>query len=514
MFSLTSIIRNRISQNKSTFCAFIDMEKAFDCLDRNLLYYRLLLYKIDGKLYKSIRALYSQTSACVKVNSLFSGWFMSNSGVRQGDSLSPTLFALFINGLANDIKSLNKGIDINGRNVSILLYADDIVLISDTEVNLQYMLDSMHEWCHKWKLKLNIDKSNVMHFRPKRQKRTEFKYHFGDDELINVDKYKYLGIYLDEHITFEHCSKVLSESAGRALGGIINRFKSLRDVGFGTFDKMYETGVMSVCNYSAEIWGFKDFQCCKNIQNRAMRYYLGVHKYAPIAGMQGDLGWLATKFRRYICMVNFWNRIMKMDNSKLVKHIFNYDYGICKNNWSADMKYIFAMLDMSDVFNNTLMCNMKSVRKQMTILNNRQWSVDVNNKPKLRTYILFKSDLNLEDYVKYHMHKRHRSLFAQFRVGILPLYIETGRYDNTPLATRICKLCDSDALEDEFHFLMQCSRYTEFREVLFSKSSYLIENFFSHSDNEKFVLLCKYSHKYVSQFIENAYDKRKRTLYN
>ena len=89
----------------------------------------------------------------------------------------------------------------------------------------------------------------------------------------------------------------------------------------------------------------------------------------------------------------------------------------------------------------------------MTILNNRQWSVDVNNKPKLLTYILFKSDLNLEDYVKYHMHKRHRSLFAQFRVGILPLYIETGRYDNTPLATRICKLCDSDALEDEFHFL-------------------------------------------------------------
>ena len=56
--------------------------------------------------------------------------------------------------------------------------------------------------------------------------------------------------------------------------------------------------------------------------DRAMRYYLGVHKYAPIAGMQGDLGWLATKFRRYICMVIFWNRIMKLDNSKLVKHIF------------------------------------------------------------------------------------------------------------------------------------------------------------------------------------------------
>ena len=75
---------------------------------------------------------------------------------RQGDSLSPILFALFINGLADDIKNLNKGIDINGKNVSILLYADDIVLISESEVNLQYMLDYMHDWCHKWKLKLNI----------------------------------------------------------------------------------------------------------------------------------------------------------------------------------------------------------------------------------------------------------------------------------------------------------------------------------------------------------------------
>ena len=70
-----------------------------------------------------------------------------------------------------------------------------------------------------------------------KRKRSEFKYHFGDNELGTVDKYKYLGIYLDEHITFEHCSRVLS--------------KNLRDVEFGTFGKMYEAGVMSVCNYAA-----------------------------------------------------------------------------------------------------------------------------------------------------------------------------------------------------------------------------------------------------------------------
>ena len=52
----------------------------------------------------------------------------------------------------------------------------------------------------------------------------------------------------------------------------------------------------------------------------------------PMTCMQGDIEWLATKFRRYRykCMVNFWKRIMKMDNSKLEKYICKYDYGICK----------------------------------------------------------------------------------------------------------------------------------------------------------------------------------------
>ena len=49
--------------------------------------------------------MYKNTLSCVNINSLFSGWFFTNIGVRQGDSLSPTLFALFINGLAEEIKT-------------------------------------------------------------------------------------------------------------------------------------------------------------------------------------------------------------------------------------------------------------------------------------------------------------------------------------------------------------------------------------------------------------------------
>ena len=120
---------------------------------------------------------------------------------------------------------------------------------------------------------------------------------------------------------------------------------------------MYETGVMSVCNYAAEIWGYKDFKFCKKYSKSS---YAILFRGTQICTNGRYAGWLRVAGNNIQK-----NRIMKMDDSTLVKHIFNYDYGICQNNWSADMKYIFSMLDMNDVFNNALMCNMKSANDNL-----------------------------------------------------------------------------------------------------------------------------------------------------
>ena len=74
---------------------------------------------------------------------MFTDWFDVRSGVRQGDNLSPTLFGLFLNSLPTYIKSLNKGVKVGHDKVSILLYADDMVLLALTENDLQYMLNAM-----------------------------------------------------------------------------------------------------------------------------------------------------------------------------------------------------------------------------------------------------------------------------------------------------------------------------------------------------------------------------------
>ena len=104
IFTLTSIIRNRFQVNKDLFVGFIDMQKAFDWVNRDLLWYKLLSHNITGNIYWAVRSLYSFNESCIKLNNLLSQWFEVNIGVRQGDNLSPTLFSIFINDLAIEIK--------------------------------------------------------------------------------------------------------------------------------------------------------------------------------------------------------------------------------------------------------------------------------------------------------------------------------------------------------------------------------------------------------------------------
>ena len=120
IFVLITLIRNRKELGKETFLAFIDYKKAFDSVERNCLLYKLAKIGINGKMYRAIAALYSNPRSCVVLNSHETDYFECPIGVKQGDCLSPTLFAIFINDLASEIKNLNIGIKLNFEGAKIL----------------------------------------------------------------------------------------------------------------------------------------------------------------------------------------------------------------------------------------------------------------------------------------------------------------------------------------------------------------------------------------------------------
>ena len=229
--------------------------------------------------------------------------------------------------------------------------------------------------------------------------------------------------------------------------------------------------------------------------------------------LQGDFGWLSCKYRRYLCMLRFWNRLNAMDDNRLTKRVFMFDYQKCSNNWSSEIQSICSMFGTNENFINKTLCDFTEIKCIAKRLNEQEWREAIANKPKLRTYRLFKNDLYLEDYVQHRFHRKKRSLLAQFRLGILPLHIETGRYTNTPIDQRICKICDFGEIENEYHFIMTCPEYESARIELFEIASTKIVNMLNYSASDQFILLLKYCQKYVSNFLNQAYDIRKTKIY-
>jgi hypothetical protein len=316
LYSLSAIIRNRKCKNKSTYAAFVDYEKAFDRVDRKLLLFKIRQFGYSGKIYNALKSVYTDSKACVNLNGYLTNSFSTDSGVRQGDALSPTLFGLYINDLVSVLHECGAGIKLTSDlEISCLLYADDLVLLAESEDNLQILLNKVSEWCQEWRMKVNIDKTKVVHFHPRRQSVTDSTFMFGTNQLEVVDRYKYLGLVFDENLDFSVTAEVLAKSAGRALGAIYAKFGKLKDLGYKTYTKLYNTGVAPILDYASAIWGYKSFSKIDTIQNRAIRFYLGVHTFAPNLAINGDMGWLGSDTRRKVNMIRFWNRLISMDDS-------------------------------------------------------------------------------------------------------------------------------------------------------------------------------------------------------
>lgn len=515
VFVITSIIRNRQNDNLDTFAAFIDMQKAFDSVDRKLLLFNLICYNVDGNFYKNLKQIYSETKACVKINGLLTDWFSTHSGVLQGDVLSPVLFNSFIDGLAVKLNESNAGIKISDYHISNLMYADDIALLANSATQLQLLLNIVANWCNKWRLGINQTKTNIVHFRKIRKNRTTFKFSLGSSELKIVNSYKYLGLILSEFLNYNIAVDLLAESAGRALGAIIGKFKNYRDAGFKSYTKLFHSGVVPILDYMSGIWGFGNYKQCDRIQNRALQFYLGVNKYTPELGIASEAGWTLPFYRRCICMLKLWNRLLALDESRLPKIILNWDIAKYNNNFSTDIECIADMIDLQELVFTKSNCDISAAKDILLTLMSNEWLKKANLKPKLRHYVTFKKDFSTAHYLNSYIPKYRRALFTQLRLGVLPLEIETGRYHSIPLDDRICKLCNN-GVEDPIHFICLCPTYNTYRNVLFQCCNELNENFDNLDNNEKFIYIMNSEKltKLITMYIQNCWNYRKSVLFN
>ena len=178
------------------------------------------------------------------------------NGVRQGDSLSPTLFSIYLNDLATEIKDLNVGVPVADMCISLLLYADDIVLFVPDEEKLQSMLNVVDEWCCTWGLEINSKKTQILHVRNYQRPRSTYQFSCGESLLNYTDTYKYLGYTIHEHLCETKNVEIMTAFASRSFGRIHSIFKKMDDTGIKSDETLYEPYVDPIINYASGVRGF------------------------------------------------------------------------------------------------------------------------------------------------------------------------------------------------------------------------------------------------------------------
>ncbi len=240
-----------------------------------------------------------------------------------------------------------------------------------------------------------------------------------------------------------------------------------------------------------------------------MRYFLGVHPLTPVPALFGEMGWIQFKFSCWLYLCWTWNRYIDMDNDRLNKKIFMADYYSDTVSWCTVFYEICINLDLQEQYENLEPIDLDIFRKKLEQHAENQWKITMLSKPKLRTYKLFKSSLTPEKYCVYHTSRAKRSVFAQFRCGILPLNIEVGRFRGLKESERLCIFCDQNAIESEIHFLLECPFYSNIRNSLLIRANVqLTDN--SHSENID-ILMNQYQ-KITLNHLFDMWLKRRHTI--
>ena len=192
IFILQSLVDSSLNSNNKLYVCFIDFKKAFDHVNRDCLWYKLIKSGVRGPIFNIIKNMYCDTTSRVRFNGELSDSFECKLGVRQGESLSPFLFNMFLNDIEVALHDGGfQGVNVGDVRLGSLLYADDLLLMASTRDDLQLGLDILHDYCSRWRLAINKEKTNIVIFRKGGQLSHDDNFFYGDSLLDINNSYTY-----------------------------------------------------------------------------------------------------------------------------------------------------------------------------------------------------------------------------------------------------------------------------------------------------------------------------------
>ena len=211
---LVNKISEAIDNNDYTIGVFLDLSKAFDTVNQDILLHKLEHYGIRGVALNWLKNYLSNRKQIVKYNSTKSESLKIKCAVPQGPVLGPLLFLIYM----NDIYKCS-------QLLSFILFADDTNLfLSHQDINTLYntinqALKKITTWLSTNKLSLNVNKTHFMIFKTKNKKLTQhMSIMINGEQIEQVKSTKFLGLYIDEQLLeislINHVTMKISKLAG------------------------------------------------------------------------------------------------------------------------------------------------------------------------------------------------------------------------------------------------------------------------------------------------------------
>ena len=443
---------------------------------------------IKGKFFNNIKTLYQNDICRVKLEDGLTNPFLANQGVKQGCILSPLLFNIFL----ADLPQCISGDECNpvkihgGTHVSSIIWADDIILLSESESGLQSMLDSLSQYTKENGMQINVDKTKVMIFN-KTGRFFRRCFYFGDTNLFSTNSYKYLGFIVTPS---GEILSGLNDLKDRALRAYFKLKKAMGNY-FRLYPKvtihLFDTLIKPILLYNSDFWGCLKPPSNNPIENTHMRFckdLLGVQRQTANIGVLLELGRVPIMlYGKKNCIKN-WARIAIQGKANYLVLLSYLNSRENQLKWPEMIKECIARLGIGED-NKSNLLGIRAMQRMADIFHQEAFT-DINREgSKLRTYAKLKSQRGLENYLNTITNVENRICLSKVRLSNHDLMIEKGRHLRLEAYQRNCPLCPLAVVEDESHFLLECQTFSLLRDEMFLHAKYLFTGFENLSREQK-----------------------------
>ena len=477
IFFLQTVVEKIVKKNKKRlFAVFIDFKKAYDTVDRNILMRRLQKLGINGFFLRNIWAMYTKTEYCIKLKNGYTHSIDSNLGLKQGCPLSPMLFNLYIDDIDKNFDDTCDPVTIQNENINHFLYADDLVMLSQSKEGLQKCIDKAFEFSESKHLKISVKKSKTMIFNTSGKFFKEY-FTLNGIPLEPVQTFCYLGYDVKCSGIVTHAMNILNDKGNKALRPLLTAIRRF-NIPFKTSIRLFHTFISPILLYNAENWTTLSDLSIRRFDRRSLfssesksdithrkflKNILGTSRSCPTLAVYGETGEIPISLKSYRLTLNYWHRVTNLPDTILAKKALLENIEL-RTNWIITIEKLIGALNVADkIENHAKFKNVVKTALEDGYLNYWTNALSDPTLSRLTFYKKVKTKFGIESFLGTLNFEQRRAI-TKLRCSDHVLEIEKGRHKGIKdKSRRLCPLCPHPTMEDEEHFIFQCNTYNHLR---------------------------------------------------